>query len=524
MKVTTVDEMRHLDQCAVETYGIPEAILMENAGLAAYDVIRRRVEISGHRFVVLCGVGNNGGDGLVVARKLHADGARVNVFVLGDPEGYRGASGLHRDILAKSGVEIVSRPSSDSVWMALAHSDAVVDALLGTGLTRDVGGPYREVIEHVNACGKPVFSLDIPSGIDGNTGQVRGISVQADHTVTFGLPKRGNLLYPGAERGGRLYVSHISFPPALQETETINVAINDPAPLPKRKIDGHKGTFGDVLFVAGAARYLGAPGLAALSMLKAGGGYARLAAPRSVVPVIASYARELVFAPQPETPNGSLAQSSIDSLLELSAAVDMVVLGPGLSLHRQAQTVARRLTAAVERPLLIDGDGLTAVARAPALIRDRAYPTVLTPHVGEMAKICQCERSDIQADPIGVLQKNARDLGAYIVLKGAHSLVGCPDGRVFINLSGNSGMASAGSGDVLTGTIAAMYGLGLPIEPAIKTGVFMHGYAGDRAADSKGADGLTARDILEALPRATKVYREERSSVIRHHYGWVQTV
>jgi hydroxyethylthiazole kinase-like uncharacterized protein yjeF len=524
MKVSSVQEMRGLDRRAMTEYGVPDHVLMENAGQAVYYAIQRRLSVRGRRFLVISGPGNNGGDGFVLARKLHSSGANVRVLVLAGAGAYAGPARLNYEMLAKSGVEALVEPGIEQIVESIGQCDAVVDGLLGTGIRGDVDGRFREVIEQVNDAGKPVFAIDIPSGVDGDTGQVRGAAVRADTTVTFGLPKRGNLLYPGAELCGRLIVTHISFPPELTASDDIAVALSQPAELPPRRVDGHKGNFGDFLFIAGARSYFGAPSLAASSALKAGGGYARLAAPRSMVPFLAGLANEVVFAPQDETDVGSLALSALDQLLELSGIVDFVVLGPGVSLAAETQDLVRRLAAGIEKPLLVDGDGLSAVSESLDTVRDRSAATVLTPHPGEMSRIAGLPIPEIQNDPIPVLQDVAQDLGAIVVLKGAHTLIGLPDRRVYINVSGNSGMASAGSGDVLTGTIAAMYGLGLPLEDAVRTGVFMHGLAGDRAARAKGEDGTTARDVLEQLPGALKAYREDYSAITADFYGAIEVI
>jgi NAD(P)H-hydrate epimerase len=516
--------MRSLDERAITDFGIPDHILMENAGEAVYYVILCELGVADRRFTVVCGLGNNGGDGLVVARKIHSSGGFPELFVLGDPEKFGESSRVHFEMLARSGVSIVSDATPKKIAKSIAASDAVIDGIFGTGITRDIEGRYRDVVEAINASDKPVFAIDIPSGVDGNTGKVRGVAVQADWTVTFGLPKRGNLLYPGAGLGGRLVVTHISFPPRLQAADEIEVALNDPLPLPPRRVDGHKGSFGDVLFIAGASSYYGAPVFASLALLKAGGGYARLAAPRSVTPALAGMGGEIVFAPQAETKSGSLSLKAADSLLELSGDVDFVVLGPGLSLADETQRLVRKLTSRIEKPLLVDGDGLTALSLEPEVIEYRAGATILTPHPGEMARILGRTIEEIQADPVGAVQIASADLGAIVVLKGAHSLIGYPDRRVMINSSGNSGMATAGSGDVLTGTIAAMHGLGQPIDDAVRTGVFMHGLAGDLAADEKGEDGITARDILEQLPAATLAYREDYDELMANHYGAVEVI
>ena len=524
MKVCTVREMQALDRGAVESFAIPEQILMESAGHAVYTIIQRELGVAELRFAVLCGGGNNGGDGLVVARKLNSTGAAVRALVLSDPDGYGEASRLQYDMLTAAGVEITVRPSSEELRRTLDWCHAAVDGLFGTGLTREVEGRYRDAIEALNGAGVPVVSIDIPSGVDGDTGRVWGVAVDADITVTFGLPKRGNLLYPGAALCGQLVLSHISFPPQHWRDADVAVELSVPPPLPPRPEQGHKGTFGDAIFVAGAASYYGAPTFAALSMMKAGGGYARLAAPRTVVPTIAANAPEIVFAPQQETAEGSLALSAEHAVLELAAATDFAVVGPGISLEPEAQELARRLVSGLDVPVLVDGDGLTAVAEDLDRVRQRSAPTVLTPHPGEMARLTGTGVAEVVADPIPLLQRTARDLGAIVVLKGAHTLVGMPDGRVLINLSGNSGMGSAGSGDVLTGAVAAMHGLGLELHDAVPAGVFVHGLAGDVAAAELGEDGITAADIMEGLSDAVRIYREEYDELMEDFYGALEVI
>jgi len=518
MKVAKVEEMRTLDRRATEEFGIAEDLLMENAGQAVYFVMLQELGMKDKRFVVFCGGGNNGGDGLVVARKIHSNGGEVKVFLLDDEAKFKGAAKRNFEIVSRMPIEMSRISSIDSVIPELFDCDAIVDAIFGTGLVRKVSGIYKEVIQLINESQSTVFSVDIPSGINGNTGEVMGVAVEADYTVTFGLPKLGNMLYPGYQHCGKPYVSHISFPPALYDSESMKTAINSPAELPERAKDTHKGDYGKALFIAGSSSYFGAPYFSALSFLKAGGGLSYLAAPGSVSPFIGSKGSEIVFVPQKETTSGSISLENKDELLEFSQVVDMVILGPGLSLASETQELVQKLVPKVDKPLLIDGDGITAIAGDLKKMKKREAPTILTPHLGEMSRIAKMDIGEINKNKIDVLQRMTKELNAIIVLKGAHSLIGYPDGTVFINVSGNSGMATAGSGDVLTGTIAAMYGLGLPLEDAVRMGVFMHGFSGDIAAVDKGEDGITAQDIMDYLPETMKLYRDNFSEVSENLY------
>ncbi len=524
MKVSKVTEMRSLDRYAIENLSILQELLMENAGEASYFVILNEFGIKNKKFVIICSIGNNGGDGFVAARKIHSNGGDVKIFILGDVNKFKGAAKINFDIVSNLPIEIRQIESIESIKSDVLHCDAIVDAIFGTGLARNIEGLYRDVIQLINKSGKKVFSIDIPSGINGDTGKIMGTAVKADYTITFGLPKIGNILFPGYEYCGKLYVTHISFPPSLYNKDSIKVAINDFIPLPPKDKNAHKGDFGEALFIAGASSYFGAPYFSALSFLKAGGGYSRLAAPVSVTPFIANKGSEIVFIPQKETASGSIALENKNALLKLSEKMDMVVIGPGLSLDEETQQLTRELTREIEKPLLIDGDGITAVSKDLGIIKNRKWPTILTPHLGEMSRITKMSVPDLDKNKIDVLQSTSKQLNAIIALKGAHSLIGYPDEKVYINMSGNPGMASAGSGDVLTGTIAAMFGLGLPIEDAARKGVFIHGFAGDLAAEDIGEDGITAQDILNYLPLAVKIDREGLDETLRYAYEGLRVI
>jgi len=519
MKISSVIEMRTMDREAVQQFGVPEQMLMENAGLAASNLILREFGVRGKKFIVFCGMGNNGGDGFVVARKLNSMGGLVKVLILGEPKKYSGAARANYKMASLLALDMKSINSADGVREVIAECDAVVDAIFGTGLTREIKGYLGWIIDLINSSGKTVFCLDIPSGINGDTGEVMGKAVQADYTVAFGLPKAGNVLYPGFAHCGNLSLSHISFPPSLYGSSELRMEMNIPVMIPERRPDGYKKTFGEVLFIAGAAGYIGAPYFSSYSFLKAGGGYARLAAPASIAPLIAAKGSEIVLHPQEENGKGSIAYSNMSALLDLANGMDMVVIGPGLTLDEETQRLARELIAEVEAPVLIDGDGITAISSDKALLRARRGATIITPHMGEMARLTGMGLSKIEKRPVEILQCTASQLNSVIVLKGAHSLIGYPDESVFVNMSGNAGMAKAGTGDVLNGVIAAMHGLGLDVPEAARMGVFIHGLAADVAAQDMGEDGISAQDILESLPEAVTIAREMEDSDFVEIYG-----
>jgi hydroxyethylthiazole kinase-like uncharacterized protein yjeF len=524
MKVSTVDQMRDLDRRAIERFKTPDTLLMENAGEAVYFVIHSEFGIKGKRFIIFCGIGNNGGDGFVVARKLHSNGGLITVFLFGDSQKLTGCAKDNFDTILALPIQIEKVTSMAQLTPYVAGCDAIVDAIFGTGLVREVGGIYSEVIQLINESGKTVFSVDIPSGINGDNGQVMGCAVRADYTVTFGLPKLGNLLYPGFGLCGKLYLTHISFPPSLYNTDDIKAETNDPLSIPKRDEDTHKGSYGKALFIAGSSNYLGAPYFAALSFLKAGGGLSYLASPTSITNFLATKGSEIVFAPQRETERASLSIEAKDDLLGLSEMADMVVMGPGLSLNEETQGLVRELTPLIEKPLIIDGDGITAISKDIDLIKKRKEATILTPHLGEMSRIIKTDIAEINANKVLLLTKTCQELNAVIILKGAHTLIGFPDERIYVNMSGNPGMATAGSGDVLVGAIAAMHGLGFSIEESARMGVFMHGLAGDLAMRDMGEDGIIAGDIMNYLPEAVRYCREQLEELTKSVYESIYIV
>ncbi len=520
MKITSVSEIRKLDRTAVKKYGIDEILLMENAGNAVFYAIEKEIGIKDNKFLILAGSGNNGGDGMVVARKLYSNGAQVRFFLLSEEQKSKGITKKNFKILKNIGISIKKKPDQSDIKKALKETDVVIDAMLGTGLSGEVKGIYKKTIELVNKSGKRIVSVDIPSGINGDTGEIMGVAVKSDITVTFGLPKIGNLDYPGYEHWKKLFLSHISFPPPLYNDNSIKTAINFPVPLEKRAKDTHKGTFGKCLFISGAKKYLGAPYFSAMSFLKAGGGLSYLAAPESISSFIGKKGKELVLLPQKETKTGSISKNNLKELIDFSKDVDFVVMGPGLSLDKETQGLVRSLTTKIKKPLLLDGDGLTALKGNLDILKKRKNLTVLTPHPTEFTRLFGGKTKETKINRVRITREKAAEYGCFIVFKGANSLIGCPDGEVFINLTGNPGMATAGSGDVLTGIIPGM----LKIVPSdternmfknsVRTGVLIHGLAGDLVSQKKGEDGIVAGDILNSIPEAIQVYRKEGDDLI----------
>ncbi len=510
MRIGTAKDVRKLDSAVITDYGVPQSVLMENAALAARRVAAARWGIEGRGVLVVCGSGSNGGDGFALARLLYAKGAAVTVLMAGDPEKLQGAAAENYQTIRRLPLEILySDETSD-----FSRYDYIVDALFGTGLSRAPEGRTASLIDALNRSSVPILSLDIPSGIDADTGEELGISIRADATVTFGIPKRGNLLYPGFTRGGRLYFSEISFPPEVAGDESLALSVNIPPPMAPRDPAGHKGSFGKVLIIGGSSDYRGAPTFAASAALKSGAGYARLAVPADIAPQIFSHVPEAVFLPIESA--GWLGAEHAADLLEQAASADAAVLGPGLSTRPESVRLARDFIPAAEAPLIVDGDGLTALAGHEELCRERTFPTVLTPHPGEMARLLGSSIKEVETRRVETALEAAERYGCLVILKGAHSIIASPMGRAWMNLTGNAGMGTAGSGDILSGLIGALAAQcgdkEEGFEEAVRLGVHIHGLAGDLAAEKIGEVGMTAGDILRALPEAFREYASRLSS------------
>jgi NAD(P)H-hydrate epimerase len=522
MKVATAEEIRDIDRRAIQEYGIPGVVLMENAGAGtAHILLEKYGPLSGKRVGVVCGKGNNGGDGFVVARHLVNEGVTTEVALLTEKSKVQGDARINLDIADRMGIPILEAPDSESfsrVKEILLRSDLIVDAILGTGLTAGVTGFYKDVIELINSLQKPVVAVDIPSGLSSDTGEVPGSCIRANLTVTFGLPKRGLILYPAAEFVGELKVLPIGIPEKvireagikvnLMEVQDIQASLAG-SPLIHRAANSHKGTYGHVLVIAGSRGKTGAALMSSRSALRVGAGLVTLGLPESLNNFLEAASFEVMTVPLPETSEGTFSHRAAtwilmgeDGRAPLLAGKNVVALGPGLSTHPETLELVYDLIRNSHQPLVIDADGINALARKPEILLQARAPVVITPHPGEMARFLG--EKNVQSRRIEVAQETAKKYGIYVVLKGARTIISDPNGEVFINLTGNPGMATGGTGDVLTGILAGLIAQGLPILDALKIGVYLHGLAGDLAAQDKGEPGLIAGDVIEEIPYAIK--------------------
>ena len=510
LPVFTADEMRRVDQRAIRELGIPGATLMENAGRGAAACIQAALPDlalprRGVRVAIVCGKGGNGGDGFVVARWLKRGGHRVEVFLLAVPGELRGDAALKLHEMQRRGLRahVVEDPAV--LGRALPAAQLVVDAMLGTGARDAPAPPVARAIELVNASGRPVVALDVPSGVSADGLAPEGPAVRAVLTPTFAGLKRGLLSGPGATLSGRVVVVDIGVPRAEVERD-ITTFLLEPADVarhfPRRPREHHKGSYGHLLVVAGSVGKTGAAALAARGAMRAGAGLVTVATAASAQPVVAALLLEAMTESLPETAARTLALKARETLDELAGRRDAVTLGPGLGLDEETQALARGLVFECAQPMVVDADALTALAGH--LDRLRGVPAVrcLTPHPGEMARMLGASIAHVQRDRIATVRQFATAWETAVVLKGATSAIGLPDGTVLLNPTGNPGMASGGTGDVLSGVLGAFLARGLPPEAALPAAVYLHGLAGDVAAERVGQESLVAGDVIEALPEA----------------------
>ncbi len=506
MKLVTTAEMRELDRRAIEEVGIPSLVLMENAGRTTYAILRREFPELAGPVAILAGRGNNGGDGLVVARYLAQSGIPVAVFLTAARDQVRGDARTNLEITARLGIEVIEvKEEKDLNPLAhrLAKSALMVDALLGTGLNSEVRGLMAGVIEEINRLRPPVLAVDIPSGLCADTGQPLGAAVKAQVTVTYGWPKIGQILPPGRDYTGRLWQVDISIPPALAENVAgaLTEAAEMRALLPPRSFASNKGTYGHLVVLAGSEGKTGAAALTSEGALRSGAGLVTLGIAASLNDILEVKITEAMTLPLPEAAGArALGMQALEPLQNFLEDKTAAALGPGLGTHPETRELVRHLAQDLPLPLVIDADGVNALAGHPDLLKTAAGPRLLTPHPGEMARFLGTTVPQVQSDRLKTAREAARQTGAVMVLKGARTVVADPEGRVSINSTGNPALASGGTGDVLTGLIGGFLAQKLSPWDAARLGVYLHGLAADYWAAAHSSRGLIAADLLRVFP------------------------
>lgn len=496
-----------VDEYAIKTCGIPGEKLMGRAGQNVFEAMRERrflEDLSGPVWV-LCGKGNNGGDGFVVATLLAKADIDVKILRIPDPDQIKGDAAVYFKVARDMDIPMVSS-SHDSWQNALQSAGLVVDGLLGTGITgTELRPPYDEIITRVNALSVPVVAIDVPSGLSGDFGQVTDPCIQATLTVTMGYPKAGMLFSPAREVLGELVVAEIGFPPdsldhvALPVLAYLDAEHMDPF-YPSRSRGAHKYQVGKVAIIAGSRGFSGAAILAAEAALRSGAGLVRLAVPEGIGRIAETLSKETIVTYAPETESGGFSMAAEPALTELADWADVVALGPGVGRDDETLQLMQELMTRIEKPLIIDADGLFAITQNPQLLNQRKAETVLTPHTGEFQRLLTA--AGIADTPQWQTARQfAQSFHCLLMLKGAPSLIATPDGALFVNSTGNPGMATAGSGDVLTGMIAGLLAQKNTLPGMLNYAMYKHGSAGDVARREKGELGMIAGDIINAIPR-----------------------
>lgn len=507
MIVVSAEEMRRLDRLTIEKYGVPSLKLMEQAGERVTEAILQDFGKAAKKGVlVVAGKGNNGGDGFVTARLLAKKRIPCEVVLLAKQEELSadGAHNLRAYLKVKGKVAKAPGHGLEILNRRLARTGLVVDAILGTGAKNEVRGLYAEAIALMNASGVPIVAVDIASGLDADTGRPLGVAIQAAMTVALGYAKIGQVIYPGLNYGGDLVVADIGIDPRattevapkteLLEWEEVRRLV------PVRQPDTHKGTYGHILIVAGSRGKTGAAILASRAAMRTGAGLATLAAARSLNNILASALVEVMTEPLKETTAEEIEPLGDNEWRALLERKNALLFGPGIGVNDSTRSNLRWLLRNLDLPWVIDADGLNNLALEADRLRSAKTPPILTPHPGEMARLVGKESATVNQDRVGSARSFAAAHRCHVVLKGARTIIATPDGKVFINPTGNPAMASGGMGDVLAGMLAALLGQGLSPENAMKLGVYLHGFVGDRVAAEKGEIGLIASDIIEGLP------------------------
>jgi len=520
VKVVSGDQMRTIEHRVFDKYGLPSHQVMEIAGRQVAVLVRRLQAERPGPVVVVCGRGNNGGDGLVTARWLRHWGVNASVVLWAgfDDLTPDAAKALQAARLAGVPIKMPAQAAE-----ALQGAGMVVDAILGIGVVGSARGTAAEAIKLINAAGRPVLAVDMPSGVATDTGRAEGPAVQANWTITLGLPKLGLFLYPGADLAGKIIVTDIGLSAGAVEAEQIAVELTRACSvrtwLPSYSRNAHKGTRGRVLIAAGSRGMTGAAALCGEAALRTGAGLVTVASPTTSQPVVAAMRPEFMTLAFAESAEGGFAAAAAEPFLVRAARADAMAVGPGLGTDPETQTFVRRVVAASPAPLVLDADAIKAFAGQPGLLAEAPVPLVLTPHPGEMAHLLGLSIEDVQADRFAAVRAAARATKAVVLLKGAYTLVAEPGGLVWVNPTGNRALGTGGSGDVLTGIIAGLLAQGMGAPEAATAGAYMHGLAGDRLSERFGLDGILSGDLAAELPRVQHDLRQGVPDVIEEFWG-----
>jgi ADP-dependent NAD(P)H-hydrate dehydratase / NAD(P)H-hydrate epimerase len=512
MRVLNTEQMREADRRTIEDIGLPSIVLMENAGRQTVAAMEAAFEtLATSRVAVLCGRGNNGGDGFVVARTLTQRGVEALVFLLGSVSEVQGDARVNLEVLGRVGmtvIEVTTAQEWELHFSEVSECDVIVDALLGTGFRGRLTGLLETVVADVNELGVPIVSIDLPTGVSADSAELPGEAMEASMTVTLAAPKIPLVFPPADSHAGDLVIADIGIPaPVLDELEGpyLELLTRDRMQgiLPARAAESHKGDFGRVLIIAGSFGKTGAAHLAALGALRSGAGLVTVATPRSCVPILASMGAEYMTVPLEETPSGTIDFAALDRVLELTA--DVIAAGPGLGQEPATAAFVHGLLERSGVPLVLDADALNAFSGDPDRLLGRdGVDVVITPHPGEMSRLAGVTVEALQGDRLRHAREFAASHKVHVVLKGHRTIVAGPDGRSFVNLTGNPGMATGGTGDLLTGMIAAWFAQLLDAEAASKLAVYLHGSAGDLAETDEGQVALMATDIAARLGDAAQ--------------------
>lgn len=509
MELVTAAEMRALDHAAIHERHIPSLRLMENAGQAVVEAMEHEFgALRGKTVTVIAGKGQNAGDGFVVARLLRQRRCKTQVVLLVPPGSLKGDAVTTLRKYTRGGGRCyqLKSVSPDLLRSLFDESDVLVDAIFGTGLNAPVEGVAANAIRSMNESGRPIVAIDLPSGLSADTGERLGPTIQANLTVTLAQPKRGLYLGDGPNMAGTVCVGDIGIPLDLVARAKVPVSLLDSgmvrAVLPRRHPTAHKGSFGHAAIIAGSVGKSGAAVMAGFGALRIGAGLVTIALPRTVNDAVEAKVLEAMTFPVDATPDGTFAKSACAPLLAFVQDKNAVALGPGVGRQAETAGMIRDLIAEIRQAMVLDADGINAVAGHRQLFQQVHAPVIITPHPGEMARFLETTTAAVQQDRLGVASRVARELNVYVVLKGAGTVIAAPDGALAVNSTGNPGMATGGTGDVLTGIIAGLLAQRLSPWHAACAGVYLHGLAGDLAAASRGEMGLMARDVIEAIPSA----------------------